>query len=77
MRKGRSDEGEHRASGGPARFLPVAVCLKVEMIALERLLLGFLLAWRTAGASKPLRSSGYRERVLDVLRESVISSDVV
>lgn len=48
MRKGLSDEGKRRASGGPAWFLPVAVRLKVEMIELERLVLGFLLAWRTA-----------------------------
>lgn len=29
------------------------------------------------GASKPLYSSGYRERFLNVIHESVISSDVV
>lgn len=66
LRKGLSDEGEHRASGGPAWFLPVAAHLKVEMMVLERLVLGLLLAWRTTGASKPLHSGGCRERVLGV-----------
>lgn len=34
---------------------------------LKRLVPEFLLAWRAVGASKPLCSSGYRERVTDVL----------